>query len=1003
MDPGLYEELVSELLKRRLTEIPSDSLYTEPLQGPRSAPLMARYVARLLEQTLHELPDAERPALVNEILDLLRRHDADLQELRLPSPAELLLEIRRPPPAPPASRPVTPLSMSALLTNARQDPSLLSELKKEMASADRFDILCSFILWSGFQILRPDLEAFAAAGRPLRVLTSAYMGITQPRAVAALAALPGAQVRVSYETGRTRMHAKAYLFHRLSGMSTAYVGSSNLSHSAVTEGLEWNVKLSAAETRHLLDKIRDTFETTWNDPEFEPYEADRLRDALRRATSTPDVPALFPFRIEPRPHQVEILAALDVERDLHRRTRNLVVAATGTGKTVVAAFDFRRFRMSKPRARMLFVAHREEILTQSLACFRGVLGDANFGELLVGGHEPATLDQLFCSIQSFGSKGLADRLGPDFYDYIVVDEFHHAAAPSYRRLLDHFKPAILLGLTATPERSDELSILEWFDNRIAAELRLHAALERQLLCPFHYYGITDPVSLADIPWRRGRYDPAELDRRLGANKERAEAVVRAVREKVADVDVVRGLGFCVSVAHAEFMAAAFTAHGLPSAALTAGSDDETRRLIQRRLEARELRFVFTVDLYNEGVDLPWIDTVLFLRPTESLTVFLQQLGRGLRLHDGKSHLTVLDFIGQADRRFRWDLRLRALTGPTQRTVEEDVELDFPRVPPGCAIVLERVARQHVLDNVRHALTRGRGELVARIRDFEEESGRKLTLVNFLRFHRLEPDDLYRRASWSRLKVEAGCAEPFADPDEVQLTKGFRRLAHIDDVQRIAYYLEGRRDNPRVELMQDFSLWGKGRRGDLQRNPVLQQELRELLEFRAEEVDHHTPDPQLPFPTPLHLHASYTRDELLTGLGYFTAEAQPAQREGVLDLPTLKAHVLFVTLFKEEKDYSPTTMYRDYAMSERLFHWQSQSRTTPRHKHGRLYINQAAEGTSILLFVREHKSLNGLATPYVFLGPVTYQSHEGERPMNVVWRLQHALPARLQAATSTLSS
>ena len=282
------------------------------------------------------------------------------------------------------------------------------------------------------------------------------------------------------------------------------------------------------------------------------------------------------------------------------------------------------------------MAHREEILKQSRRCFQTVLRNYNFGDLLVGQHEPSGLDHLFVSIQSFNSRQLWNALPPDHYDFVVVDEFHHAAAPSYRRLLEWVKPRVLLGLTATPERHDELDILRHFDNHIAAEIRLPDAINRKLLSPFQYFGVTDSVDYRDLRWQRGGYLIEDLDRILTGNDIRARLVIEKVREILLDVRRARGLGFCVSIQHAEYMARVFNNSGIAAAALSSNSPNELRNTVQQKLVERAVNFIFVVDLYNEGVDIPEVDTLLLLRPTESLTVFLQQLGRGLRLHAEKT-------------------------------------------------------------------------------------------------------------------------------------------------------------------------------------------------------------------------------------------------------------------------------------------------------------------------------------------------------------------------------
>lgn len=649
----------------------------------------------------------------------------------------------------------------------------------KLGAAGRFraliDLLCAFIKWNGLRLLAAPLKSHLDNKRPLRVLTTTYIGATERRAVDLLAEL-GAEVKVSYDTRTTRLHAKAWLFHRESGFSTAYVGSSNLSHAALLEGLEWNVRLSQAETPTLLDKFRATFDTYWEDSQFEAYEPERDKqrfdDAVSRARGSQGPTPLPSFELRPYPFQVEILDKLRAERERHGRHRNLVVAATGTGKTIVAAFDYRRLAAAGPPPSLLFIAHRREILTQSRDVFRSVLKDGAFGELYVDGQRPEEGRHVFASVQALSHVAL-DRRPPASFDVVIVDEFHHAEAPTYRRLLEHLEPRELLGLTATPERSDGESVVKWFDGRIAAELRLWEALERGLLSPFQYFGVNDQVDLANLRWTRGGYELAELERLYTGNDRRLDLVLRALRDRILDTSRMRALGFCVSVAHAQYMAQRFTEARIPARAVSAETKRQERDEALRLLRQREINALFVVDLFNEGVDVPEIDTVLFLRPTESATVFLQQLGRGLRLVEGKDCLTVLDFIGQQHNRFRFDLRLRALTGASRGTLKRQIDEGFPYLPPGCSIQLDRVAKAHVLDNLKHSLGSRFGSLVEEVGRLPPE---QRTLGGFLAATGLELEDVYRRRGWTWTAVlrAAGHPVPAAGPAEDDLSRNLGR-------------------------------------------------------------------------------------------------------------------------------------------------------------------------------------------------------------------------------------
>jgi superfamily II DNA or RNA helicase len=782
-------------------------------------------------------------------------------------------------------------------------------------------------------------------------------------------------------------------------------------------GLEWNVRLSQAETPELLEKFRASFEGYWEDTQFESYnpERDAARFdealALSRGTGKPEAPSLS-FELRPFPFQEEILQALRAERERHGRHRNLVVAATGTGKTLIAAFDYRRLARGD-RPSLLFVAHREEILKQSLGAFRAVLRDQSFGELFVGGESPEVGRHVFASIQSLTAAGV-EKLAPEDFEMVIVDEFHRAAAPTYRALLAQLRPRELLGLTATPERTDgDDSVFGWFDGRIAAELRLWEALEKGLLCPFQYFGVHDGVDLSHLSWHRGGYAVGELATLYTGDDRRVELVLRALRDRVLDSARMRGLGFCVSVAHAEYMAARFREAGIPAMALSGETGRPDRAGAVRKLRERAVNVLFTVDLFNEGVDVPEVDTVLFLRPTESATLFLQQLGRGLRLAEGKDCLTVLDFIGRQHARFRFDRRFGALTGTGRGHLARQVQQGFPFLPPGCSIQLDRVASKVVLENLRASLGTRFAGLVEALRGWQREP----SLAEFLREMDLTIPDLYRRRgwTWSGLRRAAGFPVPEPGPNEARLGRGIAGLAHLDDREWLGLLrkLLVLPEPPRTGELSVFdqrilsglcrTLAG-GRETlatgpddtlrELWDHPALRAELLELLALLEDGADHLTIPVRELLPTwdesvPLSVHARYSLDQVLA------AFARPHRiREGVLWDEPSRSDVFFVTLQKSEKHYSPTTRYRDYAISPTLFHWESQSMTGAESPTGRRYQNHVAGGSHVLLFVREHRKVDGETQPYVSLGPAHYVSHKGDRPMAITWRLQAEIPPEL---------
>nr|WP_084956277.1 DEAD/DEAH box helicase family protein [Thermoactinospora rubra] len=912
--PGLYERLVTEGLARELIAH-GDLAQRRPLDQVEAADVLTAHLAALTRRALRSLRGTDAERLARQV-ELANRLVAVLGEVAqddlVASSRELLLAVtrRRTPAGEPVfpQRPQTPLAASALLVNGHGQPSVGHELKRELASADRVDLLCAFVRWYGVRILEDELSEFVRRGGRLRVITTTYRGATERRALDRLAEL-GAHIKVSYETKTTRLHAKAWLFHRETGFSTAYVGSSNLSKSALIDGLEWNVRLSGVEQPHLLDTFAATFEEYWGDPAFEDYDPAsaqaraRLDEALELEGAGPrELPlAIASLDVRPYGYQSEVLAELAAERQIHNRRRNLVVMATGTGKTVVSALDYRGLREAGEVDSLLFVAHREEILIQSLATFRQVLRDGAFGELYVGGRRPEQWRHVFASIQSLHRIAIED---PAAFDMVIVDEFHHAEAATYTRLLNHLKPRVLLGLTATPERADGQDVKHWFGGRIAVELRLWEAIERQLLAPFQYFGVHDGVDLSEVPWKRGQgYDLARLSDVFTGNDARVRLVLQTLRRKVGDVGRMRALGFCVSVEHAEYMARRFTEAGIPALAITSRTPRADREAGLRKLRSREINAVFAVDLFNEGVDIPSIDTVLFLRPTDSATVFLQQLGRGLRLDDGKACLTVLDFIGNQHRRFRFDRRYRALTGASRTGVAREVEAGFPTLPPGCHIDLDREVSRLVLDNIRQTLNLRWPDLAAELASLPERT----TLAAFLEETGLELEDLYRRRpGWAALRRAAGRGAT-AGPQDERIGRALGRMLHIDDPDRLAFLRRPRGGESlreqRLLAMLDAALWGgaepastaETRLAELLAHPDRVSELRELAGVLAER--RHRVTHPLPGDIPLHVHATYSKNEALAAFG---VDRPAHMREGVKWVPEANADLFFVTIDQYEE-------------------------------------------------------------------------------------------------------
>src|SRR3954470_8085878 len=566
---GIYEHLVTTELADELVTTDASLVQLATLDPAEAHEALTRHIASVVRRVLRTAGGDDQAAVARQV-DLANSIVKAVSALSpgaapedsIAEPGRSVLAVVDPPSTPGPitfpERPEVPLSASALLVNGRGQPRIGHEVNRELASADRVDLLCAFIKWQGLRVLEKGLTELRQRGGRLRVITTTYIGATDQRALDRLVEL-GAEVKISYETRTTRLHAKAWLFHRATGMSTGYVGSSNLSAPALTDGLEWNVRLSNVEQAHLLETFSETFDSYWADPSFETYDPERdggrVREALSAERGGPtDLPIeITSLDVRPFGYQREILDELEAQRTIHDRWRNLVVMATGTGKTVVSALDYKRLRAAGTVDRILFIAHREELLVQSLSTFRHVLRQGDFGELYVGGQRPREWRHVFGSVQSLAQLDLAE-LDPAHFDLVVVDEFHHAMASTYRRLLEHLRPKVLVGLTATPERTDGADVREWFDGRTAVELRLWEALEQGLLAPFQYFGLHDDVALDQVRWKRGRgYDITELTNVYTGDDHRVRLILQAVHDKVENPGNMRALGFCVSIQHAEFM------------------------------------------------------------------------------------------------------------------------------------------------------------------------------------------------------------------------------------------------------------------------------------------------------------------------------------------------------------------------------------------------------------------------------------------------------------------
>lgn len=585
---------------------------------------------------------------------------------------------------------VLPIEPTDVMTGGgNRNRFLYYQLKMSMMRADRIDMIVSFLMESGVRMILTDLKAALERGVQVRILTGNYLGITQPSALYLIKKELGDRVDLRfYNDKRRSFHPKSYIFHYGNG-GEIYIGSSNISRSALTSGIEWNYRFSSRDDRKnfllFYDTFTDLFENhsiVIDEKELARYSKNWHRPAVSKDLAKYDDPEgtaesnVEPF-FQPRGAQIESLYALENSR-AEGAAKGLVQAATGVGKTYLAAFDSAKYK------RVLFVAHREEILKQAAVSFQNVRGSKDYG-FFNGKQKDTDRAVIFASVATLGRKEyLTEKFfAPDYFDYLVIDEFHHAVNDQYRRIVDYFKPQFLLGLTATPERMDGKNIYEICDYNVPYEISMKEAINKGMLVPFHYYGIYDETDYSTLHLVKGRYDEKELNETYIGNVRRYDLIYKYYKKYRSK----RALGFCCSRQHAEEMAKEFCERGVEAVAVYSNADgefSEDRDKAIEKLKNQEIKVIFSVDMFNEGVDIAALDMVMFLRPTESPVVFLQQLGRGLRTSRGKEYLNVLDFIGNYEKAGRAPLLLsggKELSGrraPDYRDIEypDDCIVDF---------------------------------------------------------------------------------------------------------------------------------------------------------------------------------------------------------------------------------------------------------------------------------------------------------------------------------------
>lgn len=969
---------------------------------------------------------------MNEIKDAVRQ----TIPAAVSTDQQILSEIKALPDANETERPNTALTESELIVPNGRSPQLGNEIERELKSCESADWLVSFIKLKAIRAFYPQLQMFCGKknldGSPrLRIATTTYMGATDVEALKLLFKLPNTEVKVCFNSSQTRLHAKAYIFRRKSRFGSAYIGSANLSSQALTSGLEWTVKIAQQEIPHLWERSIVEFDSCWNDENFEictEKDIDRIRVALNNnrvsfvsnKKSSSDESLRSYVTIHPHSYQKKMVEELAAERKLGK-FRHLIASATGTGKTVVAAFDYAyRAKELNTNPKLLFLAHRKDIVEQAREKYRMVLQQPLFGALVSesDSFSSQSAGQVFCTVQSWATH-IAKHLPYDYFDMIVLDECHHAAAASYQDILNHYYLAIeegktdLLGLSATPFRADGKDIRADFGGDFTHELSLSEAIEHGHIVPFTYFGVDDDVDYSDVNWGQGERE--QLDQILHRNGKHLQNVHQILLEHVADISTLRAVGFCAGLKHARAACDYFNEKGIKSIVLSGESSNDVRDKAMNDISklSPDIHVIFTADLFNEGVDIPSINTVLMLRPTNSPLIFLQQLGRGLRIAPPqyqKDDLLVLDFVGNHNAKYRGFERYLFMSTRKDIPLQEQVKSGMAFLPAGCSISLSEQAQRKVLENIQRHMASLRGNtLKSHLIKVIKDARTHLPLRRLMsEISASSPAPIFRYTSPAALEAVA----LDIDGPEDSMGKSFNALAQTDspwmisawikvlsgdtagmsadDIKYAKFFLLSAFDD-KVRMSTVDSVWHK----ILSRTGV-SRDLCEFLEWRQSKC---TPMEAVTFQQTskyLELHRAYSSKQIAAALGTDGMVIQG----GVYYQKSAHSDALFITRLKGDKDFSPTTMYKDHAKSQTIFHWESPNSTTLISEPGKRYIS---DDSTKMLFIRQSKRkqmditgaypIGNQTSSYIFLGPVArVLNYEGECPIGVDYELKYPIPA-----------
>lgn len=655
-----------------------------------------------------------------------------------------------------------------LINDKRKNQKVLTTILHELKTCDEFWFSVAFLTTSGLATLMNSLEILSQKAVKGKIVVSNYLNFTQPLALERLLQnFPEIDLRI-VEKGN--FHAKGYLFRRADTYNMI-IGSSNLTSSALTINKEWNLKITAQKESYLMQNALSEFDFEfqnatpithqWIDSYSKIYEGIRnLSRELMPVTVTETV------KISPNSMQAEALQNLSELRK-NGATKALLISATGTGKTYLSAFDVSSMKPKK----CLFLVHRRTIAEKALISFKEVLGDKYTYGLYSGNIQESDSNFLFSTIQTMSRDNHLEKFHPEVFDYVILDETHRAGADSYSKVIEYFKPNFLLGMTATPERTDGLDIFSLFDHNIAYEIRLHRAMDEGMLSEFHYYGVQD-ITLD------GKIIDDNSDFRYLEAEERINHIIATSKKYGTDNGIIKGLVFCFRKDECHALSDAFNSRGFRSVALTGDNSEKERKQAIELIESdgdNRIDYIFTVDIFNEGIDIPKINQILMLRPTNSAIIFIQQLGRGLRKSKDKKYLTVIDFIGNYQNNYLVPIALYGDKSYNKDTLRKIISEGSRLIPGASTINFDAVTKAKIYASIDTANMQIKRDLVRDYDLLKFKLGRQPMMMDFIEHGSRDP---FHYVSYSNASFFE-----FASKNEPEL----RSLITGDDLLLLKYF------------------------------------------------------------------------------------------------------------------------------------------------------------------------------------------------------------------------